>query len=471
MARVNEEFIARELQNILEIVQHSERASRDEIAKKFAASHGTLLLDRTLQRRLERLVVTGKIHPEGVGRNTQYRLSDAGEKADTLQTTNRELSAQGLRLRSLVLRPLGQREPVGYHRDWLFEYKPGKTWYLTKSQRAHLREIGQTPDDNRPAGTFAKDILSRLLIDLAWASSRLEGNTYSRLDTQNLLEFGQRAEGKDASETQMIINHKAAIEYVVGEAEEAVIRRTTILSIHAALSENLLADQSEEGRLRERPVSISGSSYTPMAIPQIIGEAFDHIIDLLNAIADPFETAFFAMVHIAYLQPFVDVNKRTSRLVANLPLIKANLCPLSFVGADDKAYVLGTLAIYEQRRIELLRDFFIAAYERSATQYHVTRDSVIQPDPIRLRYRDELRTVVRGVVVGEGIPSLSNIRTLAEAHGIPTADLSRFSDVALELLLNLNEGSAARYKLRPSEFEAWERRRNRRAVISTPVRS
>jgi len=254
----------------------------------------------------------------------------------------------------------------------------------------------------------------------------------------------------------MIINHKAAIEYVVGEVAEEVVTKTTVLSIHAALSENLLGDPSEEGRLRERPVSISGSSYTPTAIPQVIREAFERIVELLNSISEPFEMAFFAMVHIAYLQPFVDVNKRTSRLVANLPLIKANLCPLSFVGTDDREYVLGTLAVYEQQRMELLRDFFITAYERSAAQYHVVRDSVIQPDPIRLRYRNELRAVVQKVVVAGGATTLGNIRKLIEATSVPAEDLNRFAEVALELLLNLNEGSATRYGLRPSEYNAWQ---------------
>ena len=457
MARISEKTIARELDDILEIVRRAlDGASREEIARKFAEAHGKSLPIRTIQRRLERLLVARTVRSEGDGRSTLYRALEETEQAQSLRSKGTELSAQGLRLRSLVIRPLRERDPIGYNRDWLFRYQPRKTWYLTKTQRAHLRELGRTPDDDRPAGTFAKDILSRLLIDLSWASSRLEGNTYTRIDTQNLLEFGQRAEGKDASEAQMIINHKAAIEYVVGEVAEEVVTKTTVLSIHAALSENLLGDPSEEGRLRERPVSISGSSYTPTAIPQVIREAFERIVELLNSISEPFEMAFFAMVHIAYLQPFVDVNKRTSRLVANLPLIKANLCPLSFVGTDDREYVLGTLAVYEQQRMELLRDFFITAYERSAAQYHVVRDSVIQPDPIRLRYRNELRAVVQKVVVAGGATTLGNIRKLIEATSVPAEDLNRFAEVALELLLNLNEGSATRYGLRPSEYNAWQ---------------
>jgi fido (protein-threonine AMPylation protein) len=459
MPRISDATILRELDQIVEIVSLArDGASRDEIETGFQATHGRALPPRTMQRRLERLVVEGRIHADGESKSTLYRLPVVGESGGGRQPGEWPLSAQGTRLRNLVLRPIGDRDPVGYDRDWLFDYIPGKTWYLTKAHRTHLREVGETADDDRPAATFARDILSRLLIDLAWASSRLEGNTYTRLDTQNLLEFGQRAEGKDASETQMILNHKAAIEYVVGEAEETELRRTTILSVHAALSENLLDNPGEEGRLRERPVSISGTSYTPTAIPQVIREAFERIVETMNAIPDPFEQALFSMVHIAYLQPFVDVNKRTSRLVANLPLIRANLCPLSFVGVDEQEYVLGTLAVYEQRRTELLRDFFIKAYERSAAQYRVVRASVAQPDPIRLRYRNELREAVREVVVAGEAPSAERLRGYAERIGIPAIDLSRFSEVALELLLNLNDGSASRYGLRPAEFVEWERR-------------
>ena len=160
---------------------------------------------------------------------------------------------------------LVDRDAAGYDIARLLNYVPGKTWYLPKYHRTRLRELGDTHDADRPAGTFARDILGRLLIDLAWASSQLEGNTYSRLDTQALLEFGQRAEGKNAKEAQMILNHKAAIEYLIPEAAESRVHRTTILSLHALLSDNLLDDPSEEGRLRTRPVNISGSSYTPTA--------------------------------------------------------------------------------------------------------------------------------------------------------------------------------------------------------------
>jgi Fic family protein len=123
-------------------------------------------------------------------------------------------------LRDLVRRPLTQRTPVGYRREFLLDYRPNETWYLPSETRTRLRSLGEAPSPERQAGTYARDVLGRLLIDLSWASSKLEGNTYTRLDTQRLIEHGEAATGKDAREKQMILNHKRAIEYLVDGADE-----------------------------------------------------------------------------------------------------------------------------------------------------------------------------------------------------------------------------------------------------------
>ena len=356
----------------------------------------------------------------------------------------------------MVRRPIVRRPPVGYDRAFLEGYAPGETWYLPPPLRRHLHQLGRTPELGRPAGSHARDILDRLLIDLAWASSRLEGNTYSRLDTQNLIEFGQRAEGKDAAEAQMILNHKNAIELLVDEGEHLRCDRRTILTLHAALSENLLSNPADEGRLRSRMVNITGATFTPVAIPQVIEDCSDLLLNKVNAIDDPFEQAFFMMVHIPYLQPFIDVNKRTSRLAANIPLIRDNLCPLSFVDVPERDYVEGTVAVYKLKRITLLRDVFAWAYERSSSQYTVVREALGQPDPVRLRYRSQLEDVVRETVLGGAPPRRSTLESWAEANGVDPRDRAPFAERALDILLNLHEGSAGRYRIRPSDLRAWE---------------
>lgn len=423
---------------------------------EYVAAFGESLTPRKLQRRIEALIVRQEIVTAGDGPKTRYRLPDRADAPPVAEEGYVPLSAQGTKVRSLVRRPLGERSPVGYDPGWLYKYTPGKTWYLSKATRTQLREQGETSGDDRPAGTFARDILGRLLIDLAWASSRLEGNTYTRLETKNLLEFGQRAEGKDVSEAQMILNHKAAIEFLVSGAEYIGFNRNTIQTIHAALSENLLGDAADEGKLRERAVEITGTVYTPTAIPQQIQECLDTILRGAARIPDPFEAAFFVMVHLPYLQPFVDVNKRTSRVAANMPLIAANLCPLSFVDVPEAAYVEGTLGVHEHKDVALLRDVFTYAYERSCAQYRVVRDSLPSPDPLRLRYRSELAATVAATIREGEAPGLKALRERAATMDVPKEDVARFAEIALELLLNVHEGSAGRYHLLPREFATWK---------------
>lgn len=130
----------------------------------------------------------------------------------------------------------------------------------------------------QPAGTYAKYILSRLLIDLAWNSSRLEGNTYSLLDTKRLIEFGEEAKGRAHLEAQMILNHKDAIEFLVSAADDIGFNRYTILNLHGLLANNLLSDPSAAGRLRYIAVGIERSAFHPLEVPQLIEEFFDQIL-------------------------------------------------------------------------------------------------------------------------------------------------------------------------------------------------
>ena len=262
------------------------------------------------------LVRDGRMRWEGISREIRYFSPHARDRDPV--DTGIPLSPRGQSIRDAVRKPLSARALTGYDDALLLNYVPGNTWYLSEELRAHLHQVGRVLNSADPAGTFARQVYERLLIDLAWSSSRLEGNTYSRLDTENLLERGQAASGKNAREAQMILNHKKAIEMLVEGAPEIAFNRYTICNLHAALSENLLADPQDEGRVRHREVGITGTSFIPLSIPQKLNELFDRLLVTVEAIPDPFEQAFFAMVHLPYLQPFIDANTRTSRLAANI---------------------------------------------------------------------------------------------------------------------------------------------------------
>jgi hypothetical protein len=418
---------------------------------------------RTLQYRLKHLADNGRLAQEGEARAAKYRLAAQGGAAAEAAVAAAggeqpvPVSKEGAEIRRYVSQPPQMRKPVGYDRAFLDNYRPNETFYLGEAERAHLHEIGKPQIAEQPAGTYARQILNRVLIDLSWNSSRLEGNTYSLLDTKRLIDFGQAAAGKDQLEAQMILNHKDAIEFLVAEAGEIGFNRYTILNLHAMLANNLLADPDAPGRLRQIAVGIEKSAFLPLEVPQVIEECFDQILASAGAIGDPFEQALFVMVQLPYLQPFDDVNKRVSRLAANIPLFRANLAPLSFEGVSRELYTEAVLGVYELNRIELLKDVFIWAYERSAARYAAVRQSLGNPDPLRLRYRDELREIV-GTVVRQVMgrkDAADHIARWTEDR-IEPKDRETFRELAETELLSLHEGNFARYRIRPSEFRAWQ---------------
>lgn len=414
---------------------------------------------RTLQRWLNALVGQGRLRKEGQARSTRYLLpvQAAPEAADAAPgDVFFPLSDEARAIDIAVRQPVQHRTPVGYRRSFLDSYRPNTTFYLPAALRAELQALGQVAAHNEPAGTYARSIANRLLIDLSWNSSRLEGNTYSLLETERLLSAGEAAEGKGALEAQMILNHKAAIEFLMDCTPDMGFNRYTLLNLHALLSDNLLPDPTASGRLRTVAVGIGQAVFLPLEGPQLIAECFAQVLDTAAAIQDPLEQAFFAMVHLPYLQPFEDVNKRVSRLAANIPLIQHNLCPLSFVDVPPAAYISAMLGVYELNRIELLRDVFAWAYKRSCARYSAVRQSLGEPDPFRLRYRalifDTVAEVVRAAMNKQR--AIAFVARQARQH-LPPADQHRFVEVTETELMSLHEGNMARYRLRPSEFEAW----------------
>lgn len=462
--RISEE----DLKAIVDAVPQADGATAHQIARTL----GTDIALRTLQYRLKKLVAEGRLVKEGKGPSAKYRIPAEGGAQQVIGGEARieaqgnlfvPVSKQGAQIQKYVRKPFQARKPVGYDRAFLDTYRPNTTAYLSAKERGYLRGIGTPQMAEQPAGTYAKQILHRLLIDLSWNSSRLEGNTYSLLDTKRLIAFGEEAQGKDQIEAQMILNHKDAIEFLVSEADEIGFNRYTILNLHGMLANNLLPDPDAPGSLRHIAVGIDGSTFHPLEVPQAIEECFNQILAIAAAIKDPFEQAFFVMVQLPYLQPFDDVNKRVSRLAANIPLIKRNLCPLSFADVPPQFYTEAILGVYELNKVDLLKDIFIWGYERSASRYAAIRQSLGEPDPFRLRHRTALRALIGEVVRGhmDKKEAAAHIATWT-AKNIGAAERDPFREIAEAELLSLHEGNFARYQIKPSAFKTWQQ------VWSTP---
>lgn len=453
--------------NILEILNKKPAGQKiTELAHAMNLNPDDDSIRRSLQRALKSLEAQNKIEPKGQARSRTYFISKkpTSELTTETKTTNSffkeiQLSKESENLLKTINRPITKREPVGYNKKFLENYIPNKSFYLKPDQKNELSKLGLVETTQKPAGTYARDIYQRLIIDLSWNSSRLEGNTYTLLETKRLIEYGESTEGKNATEAQMILNHKAAIEFLIESAKEIDFDRLTICNIHAFLSDNLLGDPSASGKLRERAVQISESTYIPIDNPYLLSEMFELFLNKAKQIKNPYEQCFFTLVHLSYLQAFEDVNKRTSRISANIPLIKKNLKPLAFIDVDQETYLKALLGIYEKNDISLFRDLFMWAYKRSTQRYSAIQQSLGEPNLLKLKYRTKIQEIIQKIVKEKvsRIKAPNTILQLVKKLHLESNESKKLAEILELELASLHEGNFARYQIRPSEFRAWSK--------------
>lgn len=221
-------------------------------------------------------------------------------------------------------------------------------WLKTISEN-ELRKIIPTAD--KAFHNLGSDIpmtakeLEYLTIELAWKSSALEGNTYTLLDTQLLLLEGIKAKNRTEFETQMILNHKNAIAFVIDNKNlfEKRITFSTVEELHKIISHNL----GIESGIRKRIVKISASNYIPVTSPHQLREYMDMVLTIISTIDDPIIRALLALALVPYLQAFEDGNKRTGRMLANAILIHSISKGFSLRKVSARQLALAYLSFYE----------------------------------------------------------------------------------------------------------------------------
>ena len=206
----------------------------------------------------------------------------------------------------------------------------------------------------------------RLAIDLSWKSSQIEGNTYSLLETERLLKEKETAAGKTKDEAIMLLNHKEAIDFIIENPDYLdPLTVSKIEDIHTILIKEL----GVEKNLRKRRVGILGTNYRPLDNEFQISEALSNMCELVNSKGNVFEKALLLLVLISYIQPFVDDNKRTARIVSNAILINNKYCPVSFRTVDSVNYKKAMLLFYEQNNISSFKEIFIDQFKFAVNTY------------------------------------------------------------------------------------------------------
>jgi len=412
----------------------------------------------TVNRHLAVMVTKGAILQEGAGPTTSYRiaatiapvvaLTETAQASDkSSATVLLPWSSKALELRSQLEVPIGSRNPVSYQRQFVNDYVPNQSSLLPMHLADALFAAGRAKGQ-QPASTYARKVLEHLLIDLSWHSSRLEGNRKSLLDTRELFAKGRSA--SDDEDASMLLNHKEAIEFMVDAVPEYGITVPVVRNIQSLLMQGLLDNPDSIGAIRKSVVNIAGSVYVPTQVPALLEEMLGILIDKARAIKNAIEAAFFLWLNVAYLQPFEDGNKRTSRLCANLPLMLSNCAPLSFLDVERSDYALSVMGVYERLDVTMAVELFEWTYRRSIAKYKVILESMGAPDPFRAQYREHLGDAIRQVV-NEG----GTIAEAIAALSLPAADQKAFQAVLRRELQNLEPFNCARYRLSLVKTEVW----------------
>jgi Fic family protein len=337
---------------IIEFIKKTQEASSREVFEGIDMP----ISYSTVKRILTSLVDEKHLIKKGQGRSTKYLISPTYEvlfPVDVESYYEKEIDERDIKetfnfqLISKVL------ENISLFTDNELEH-------LNILQSKFIKNISQLSELE-----YKKEFI-RLAIDLSWKSSQIEGNTYSLLETERLLKEKETAVGKTKEEAIMLLNHKEAIDFIVENPDFfSTISVSKIEDIHGLLIKDLAVDKN----IRKRRVGISGTNYKPLDNEFQIKEALLSMCELINKKENVFEKALLLLVLISYIQPFMDGNKRTARIVSNAALINHKYCPLSFRTVDSVEYKKAMLLFYEQNNIWAFKKIFINQYQFAVDTY------------------------------------------------------------------------------------------------------
>lgn len=310
----------------------------------------------TTKRLLSKMVEEHILVSLGQGKSTKYSISPV---VHLLQPLDVDLYFE---------KEIDEREIKSSFNMDLFSNVLMSSSIFSKNEMIKLTNLQMKYEENisqLSRNEYLKE-LERLAIDLSWKSSQIEGNTYSLLETERLLKDKETASGKTKDEAVMLLNHKEAIDFIIEHPDYlSPLSVAKIEDIHSIL----IKDLAIERNLRKHRVGISGTNYKPLDNEFQIVEAVQGMCDVVNGKSNVFEKALLALVLLSYIQPFMDGNKRTARIVSNSILINSDYCPISFRTIDSIEYKKAMLIFYEQNNISTFKEIFITQFEFAVNTY------------------------------------------------------------------------------------------------------
>lgn len=213
----------------------------------------------------------------------------------------------------------------------------------------------------RLSGLLSSEI-KELAVAWCYYSGKIEGNTYTYVETEALLKDGITSEKKyeDARMLKNLYNiFIGELDYIHRDKNKEMIDERTLFRIHANISSGLVSNE-DSGNYRQRAVAIRGTVYMSPKDNFSIRQEMNRILFEQDSISNPLERAVFLHCNIAKTQPFIDGNKRTSRLVESICLMNADIIPVYSANESDiVAYRKALVEFYETDNYKRYADYFL----------------------------------------------------------------------------------------------------------------
>ena len=342
--------------SLLAIFTKGEPLSSSEVADRAIQKQSLV----TVKRQLSALVKAGMLEQSGGGRSVKYVLSKRGWLLRPFDSSDYLTKGPDERLKN--------------HRFQFDVLEPPYVSLFSDTELATLDEATKSYRHNAESSvpTARKKELLRFIIEFSWKTSQIEGNTYDLISAERLLLYGEKSATNTDFEAQMILNQKRAVEFTLDNTELwAAPKISSLEMLHSMVGEELGITRN----LRKTLVGITGTNYRPLESEFQIRDALELLFTYLAAGGNMYERALFAVLGVSYIQPFIDGNKRTSRLLGNAILISENYAPLSYRSVDDRVYKEACLIFYEQNSIEPFKRIFIEQYVFAANNYNIAKIS------------------------------------------------------------------------------------------------
>ncbi len=338
---------------ILDFIKDNPNIKREDI-EVFLRKMGYEATKMTITRDLKLLLENNDIEKSGLAKATIYNPSIKANLLNNINIENYFNKDQDERLPNIK----------GFNFDVFTALKD----LLTPKEKMELEQLNDTYIEkrNKLSPNLLQKEFERLTVELAWKSSKIEGNTYTLLDTERLLNENISAKGKTKEETNMVLNHKKALDFVLKSPE--YYKNLTVAKIEE-LHRLLVDDLGVATGIRNGMVGIIGTNYKPLDNAYQIKEALKNLIDVINKTENPIEKALICVLMIAYIQPFEDGNKRTSRILSNAILLANGYCPLSYRSVDEIEYKKAIILFYEQNNVSYFKELFLEQFKQAVNKY------------------------------------------------------------------------------------------------------